>query len=64
MHCETCHSISGSSTPRQQGGDLKNLHLPHSDLIELTEEMPPLHGYLTARELQAVVRYVESVERG
>ena len=62
-HCEACHSLSGSSTPRQQGGDLKNLHLPHTDLVQLTAEMPPLHGPLTARQLRAVVAYVESAER-
>lgn len=62
-HCETCHSLSGSATPRQQGGDLKNLRLPHSDLLQLTAEMPPRHGRLTARELRAVVAYVQSVER-
>jgi mono/diheme cytochrome c family protein len=62
-HCDACHSLSGSALPRQQGGDLKNVHLPHSDLVQLTAEMPPLHGPLTARELRAVVTYVESVER-
>ena len=62
-HCEACHSLSGSSAPHQQGGDLKNLRLPHSDLLQLTAEMPPLHGRLTARELRTVVAYVQSVER-
>ncbi len=62
-HCEACHSISGSSAPHQQGGDLKNLRLPHSDLMQLTAEMPTIHGGLTARELRAVVTYVQSVER-
>lgn len=63
MHCETCHSLSGSSSPKQQGGDLKNLRLPRNDLLQLTAEMPPLHGRLTARELRAVVAYVHAVER-
>jgi mono/diheme cytochrome c family protein len=62
-HCETCHSISGHSAPRQQGGDLKNLHLPRVELVQLTAEMPPIHGRLSAREVRAVVEYLQAVER-
>lgn len=62
-HCATCHSLSGRSAPSQQGGDLKDVRLPRSDLIQLTAEMPPLHGRLTARELRAVVAYLQAVER-
>jgi mono/diheme cytochrome c family protein len=62
-HCATCHSISGTSTPRQQGGDLKNLHLPRVEELQLTAEMPPIHGRLSARQVRAVVSYLQSIER-
>lgn len=62
-HCASCHSISGRSLPRQQGGDLRGLRLPRSDLVQLTAEMPPVHGRLTGRDLRAVVAYLQSVER-
>lgn len=62
-HCAICHSISGSSTPYQQGGDLKSLRLPRGELLQFAAEMPVLHGRLTARELRAVVSYVRSAER-
>ena len=62
-HCAICHSISGSSTPHQQGGDLEGLRLPRSELRQFTAEMPVIHSRLTARELRAVVGYVQSAER-
>ncbi len=61
-HCATCHSISGTSAPHQQGGDLKNLHLPRVELLQLTAEMPAIHGRMTARELRAVVSYLQRIE--
>ena len=62
-HCEFCHSLSGSLMPRQQGGDLKILRLPRRELVQFTREMPVHHSRLTARELQAVVSYVQSAEQ-
>jgi mono/diheme cytochrome c family protein len=62
-HCEFCHSISGHLTPRQQGGDLKSLRLPRRELAQFAAEMPVHHSRLTARELQAVVSYVQSAEQ-
>ena len=62
-HCSTCHSISGTAAPRQQGGDLRNLHLPRVELVQLIVEMPPVHGPLTARELHAVIDYLQAMER-
>lgn len=62
-HCAICHSISGSSTPHQHGGDLKGLRLPRSELLQYAAEMPVLHSRLTPRELRAVVSYVQSAER-
>jgi len=62
-HCQTCHSISGTSTPTQQGGDLRNLHLPRVELLQLTAEMPPIRGRMSARETSAVVSYLQEMER-
>ena len=62
-HCSSCHSISGRSAPSQQGGDLRNLHLPRIELVQLTVEMPPVRGPLTARQLRAVVDYLQAMER-
>ena len=62
-HCAVCHSISGSPTPHQQGGDLERPRLPRGELLQFAAEMPVLHGRLTARELRAVVSYVQSAER-
>jgi mono/diheme cytochrome c family protein len=61
-HCATCHSISGTAAPRQQGGDLRHLHLPRVELLQLTAEMPAIHGRLTARELRSVVSYLQRIE--
>ena len=36
----TCHSLIRQLAPKQQGGDLKNLRLPRSELLQLTAEMP------------------------
>ena len=54
---------SAVAAPSQQGGDLRNLHLPRIELFQLTVEMPPVHGPLTARELRAVVDYLQAIER-
>jgi mono/diheme cytochrome c family protein len=62
-HCATCHSLSGHSAPKQQGGDLRNLRLPRQDLLQYSAEMPPVHGRLNGRELRAVVAYLQWVER-
>ncbi len=62
-HCATCHSLTGHSLPKQQGGDLGHLHLPRSELLQYTAEMPAIRGHLTARELRAVVGYLQSIER-
>jgi len=62
-HCAICHSISGSSTPHQQGGDLRSLRLPRGELLQFAAEMPVIHSRLTARELRAVISYMQSVER-
>ena len=62
-HCQTCHSISGTSTPKQQGGDLKNLHLPRTELLQFAAEMPPIHGLLRPREVRTVVSYLQAIEK-
>jgi mono/diheme cytochrome c family protein len=60
--CAVCHSISGHSSPKQQGGDLRGLRLPRRELVQFTVEMPALHHALTPAQVQAVVAYVRSVE--
>lgn len=62
-HCAVCHSLSGRSSPLQQGGDLLHLRLPRGELRQFAAEMPLVDGRLTARQLRAVVTYMQSVER-
>jgi mono/diheme cytochrome c family protein len=62
-HCAICHSISGSPAPEQQGGDLGQEHLPRSQLVQFTVEMPVVHRSLTSAELRAVVGYLQKAQR-
>jgi mono/diheme cytochrome c family protein len=62
-HCEICHSISRSSSPEQQGGDLRGLRLPRNELVQFTVEMPVIRRRLSAAEVQAVVNYMQSKAR-
>ncbi|HWD68918.1 MAG TPA: cytochrome c [Solirubrobacteraceae bacterium] len=62
-HCAVCHSISGQLSRVQQGGDLRGLRLPRSELVEFTVEMPVIHRRLRPREVQAVVDYMRSMAR-
>ncbi|MDE3134412.1 MAG: c-type cytochrome [Acidobacteriota bacterium] len=62
-HCAVCHSLSGHSSPQQQGGDLRRLRLPRGELLQYAAEMPLVNGRLTAPELRAVVAYLRAVER-
>lgn len=61
--CAVCHSISGHSAPKQQGGDLLRLRLPREELIQYAAEMPAIHHRLTAAEVSAVVDYMRLVQR-
>jgi mono/diheme cytochrome c family protein len=60
--CSTCHSLSGHSTPKQQGGDLLHDPLRRAVLVQFTSEMPVKHR-LTRAELNAVVDYVLAVQK-
>jgi mono/diheme cytochrome c family protein len=60
--CAFCHSLSGHSSPRQQGGDLLHAGLRRPILAQFTAEMPVRHR-LTKHELNAVVDYVLAVQR-
>ena len=62
-HCEICHSIAASSSPEQQGGDLRGLRLARNELVQFTVEMPVIHRRLSAAEVQAVVNYMQSKAR-
>jgi mono/diheme cytochrome c family protein len=60
--CSFCHSLSGHSSPRQQGGDLLGTHLRRPALYQFTAEMPVRHR-LSRAALNAVVDYVLAVQR-
>jgi mono/diheme cytochrome c family protein len=61
--CSLCHSLSGHSSPKQQGGDLLGARLRRPVLVQFTAEMPVKHR-LTQPQLKAVVEYVLAVQRG
>jgi mono/diheme cytochrome c family protein len=61
--CQVCHSISVASSPAQQGGDLRHLRLPRSELLQYAAEMPALNGRLSTADRAAVVGYLQAVER-
>jgi mono/diheme cytochrome c family protein len=60
--CQFCHSLSGHSIPRQQGGDLLHVGLSRPPLTQATAEMPVRHK-LSRAELRAVVGYILAVQR-
>jgi mono/diheme cytochrome c family protein len=61
--CQSCHSLSGQSSARQQGGDLLHFRSSRAQLTQFTREMPERRP-LTAAELRAVVDYLRTVEQG
>ena len=60
--CNACHSLTGINTPRQQGGDLLDLHLRRAVLLQFAREMPVRHR-LSEAEFGAVVSYILAVQR-
>ncbi|MEA2211053.1 MAG: Cytochrome c [Solirubrobacteraceae bacterium] len=60
--CMACHSLSGHSSAKQQGGDLLGAHLRRPVLVQFTAEMPVKHP-LSKADLNAVVDYVLAVQR-
>ncbi len=60
--CGVCHSLSGRRSPRQEGDDLSGLRMPRGILLQFAAEMPVPHP-LTRADLNAVVRYILTVER-
>ena len=60
--CGFCHSLSGHSSPKQEGGDLLGAHLRRPVLVQFTAEMPVKHR-LSRADLNAVVDYVLAVQR-
>lgn len=60
--CGACHSLSGASSPRQQGGDLSRFHATRTQYLELAREMP-VRRHLSETELRAVVSYVMGIAR-
>lgn len=61
--CQACHSISGRATPRQQGGDLRYLHLPRAELEQYIAEMPVLHRAPTRAQVRALAAYLQKLEQ-
>jgi mono/diheme cytochrome c family protein len=59
--CAKCHSLNGRPSPRQQGGDLLNVHMTRAQMLEFVGEMPVPHRLSSAAE-EVVADYVRSVE--
>jgi len=59
--CGACHSLTGTASSRQQGGDLLALHMTRAQMLEFVREMPVPHR-LSSTEQGAVADYVRSVE--
>jgi mono/diheme cytochrome c family protein len=60
--CNSCHSLTGINTPRQQGGDLLGFRVDRAVLLQFAEEMPVRHP-LSHAELDAVVSYILAIQR-
>ena len=60
--CNSCHSLTGINTPRQQGGDLLNFRVDRAVLLQFAQEMP-VRRPLSHAELEAVVSYIVTVQR-
>jgi mono/diheme cytochrome c family protein len=59
--CAACHSLTGTESPRLQGGDLLSFRSSRTQLTELAGEMPVRHA-LNRSELRSVVSFVMSAE--
>ncbi len=62
-NCAACHSLRGDEASRKSGGDLLGYHLTRSVWIQYTQEMP-VRRPLDERQVETVVDYVLSVQRG
>ncbi len=60
--CSACHSLSGTQSPRRQGGDLLGIRFSRAVMLQFVREMP-LRRPLSPAELRAVSDYVVAVER-
>jgi mono/diheme cytochrome c family protein len=61
--CGACHTLTGHSDPRHQGGDLLDFHATGTQFLQLASEMPVRHP-LSRTQLNAVVRFVMGLEAG
>lgn len=61
--CGACHTLTGHDDPRHQGGDLRAFHASRAQFLQFASEMPVRHA-LSHAQLQAIVRFVMSVEAG
>ena len=61
--CGACHTLTGHNDPRHQGGDLEGFRATRPQMLQFAGEMPVRHP-LSQDQLDAVVRFVLSVEAG
>ncbi|MFZ0090474.1 MAG: hypothetical protein WAL63_13255 [Solirubrobacteraceae bacterium] len=61
--CGTCHSLSGRASARQQGGDLLDLQIGRSAMLQFVREMPT-RGRLSSPQELELAEYVLALERG
>ncbi|HYZ81094.1 MAG TPA: cytochrome c [Solirubrobacteraceae bacterium] len=61
--CGACHTLTGHYDSRHQGGDLLGFRATRPQMLQLAGEMPVRHP-LSQDQLDAVVRFVMSVEAG
>jgi mono/diheme cytochrome c family protein len=59
--CGVCHSLSGSQSPRRQGGDLLAVHASRAAMLQFVQEMPVRHP-LSSAQLRTIAAYVLAVE--
>jgi mono/diheme cytochrome c family protein len=60
-NCAVCHSLTGRSSPRQQGGDLLGFRMSEQQMLEFVREMPVRHP-LSSTQQRAVADYVRALE--
>lgn len=60
--CGACHTVSGTSSPSRQGGDLLAVRLSRRVMIQFAREMP-VRRRLTPVELESIADYIFGLQR-
>jgi mono/diheme cytochrome c family protein len=60
-NCAMCHSLTGRSSPRQQGGDLLGFRMSENEMLEFVREMPVRHP-LSSTQQRAIADFVRALE--